>query len=98
MLWTIAVVLIILWLLGMVSSYMMGGIIHILTCDRRYDVPRQVNSGPMNILLSKGVKSIEGRQNKWLQGRGSAVEKSKHVIQRPRTLDETNHEREERGK
>lgn len=30
MLWTIAVILIILWLLGMVSSYTMGGIIHIL--------------------------------------------------------------------
>lgn len=30
MLWTIAVVLIILWLLGMVSSYTMGGFIHIL--------------------------------------------------------------------
>jgi hypothetical protein len=30
MLWTIAVVLMILWLLGMVSSYTMGGFIHIL--------------------------------------------------------------------
>jgi len=30
MLWTIAVVLVILWLLGMVSSYTMGGFIHIL--------------------------------------------------------------------
>jgi hypothetical protein len=30
MLWTIAVVLIILWLLGLVSSYTMGGVIHIL--------------------------------------------------------------------
>jgi hypothetical protein len=30
MLWTIAVVLIVLWLLGMVSSYTMGGFIHIL--------------------------------------------------------------------
>jgi len=30
MLWTIAVVLIILWLLGLVSSYTMGGLIHIL--------------------------------------------------------------------
>ena len=30
MLYTIAVVLIILWLLGMVTSYTMGGIIHIL--------------------------------------------------------------------
>ena len=30
MLYTIAVILIILWLLGMVSSYTMGGLIHIL--------------------------------------------------------------------
>jgi hypothetical protein len=30
MLWTIAVLLLILWLLGMVSSYTMGGFIHIL--------------------------------------------------------------------
>jgi len=30
MLWTIAVILIVLWLLGMVSSYTMGGFVHIL--------------------------------------------------------------------
>jgi len=30
MLWTIAVILIILWLLGLVSSYTMGGLIHLL--------------------------------------------------------------------
>jgi hypothetical protein len=30
MLWTIAVVMLVLWLLGMVSSYTMGGFIHIL--------------------------------------------------------------------
>lgn len=30
MLWTIFVVLLVLWLLGMVSSYTMGGFIHIL--------------------------------------------------------------------
>ena len=30
MLWTIAVLLMILWLLGMVSSYTLGGFIHIL--------------------------------------------------------------------
>ena len=30
MLWTIAVVLIILWLLGIVSSHTMGGFIHVL--------------------------------------------------------------------
>jgi hypothetical protein len=30
MLWTIFVILIVLWLLGMVSSYTLGGFIHIL--------------------------------------------------------------------
>ena len=30
MLWTIAVILIILWLAGLISSYTMGGFIHIL--------------------------------------------------------------------
>jgi hypothetical protein len=30
MLWTIAVVLIVLWLLGLVTSYTMGGLIHVL--------------------------------------------------------------------
>ena len=30
MLWTIAVILIVLWLLGLVSSYTVGGFIHIL--------------------------------------------------------------------
>jgi hypothetical protein len=30
MIYTIAVILIVLWLLGMVSSYTMGGFIHIL--------------------------------------------------------------------
>lgn len=30
MLWTIAVVFLVLWLIGLVSSYMMGGFIHVL--------------------------------------------------------------------
>ena len=30
MLWTIAVVLLILWLLGLASSYTIGGLIHLL--------------------------------------------------------------------
>jgi hypothetical protein len=30
MLWTIAVIMLALWLLGLVSSYTMGGFIHIL--------------------------------------------------------------------
>jgi hypothetical protein len=30
MLWTMAVILIVLWLLGLVTSYTMGGFIHII--------------------------------------------------------------------
>jgi len=30
MLWTVAVILIVLWALGLVSSYTMGGFVHIL--------------------------------------------------------------------
>ena len=30
MLWTIAVILLVLWMLGLVSSYTIGGFIHIL--------------------------------------------------------------------
>jgi hypothetical protein len=30
MLWTIVVILIVLWLLGLVSSYTLGGLIHVL--------------------------------------------------------------------
>jgi hypothetical protein len=30
MLWTIAVILLILWLLGFVTNYTMGGVIHVL--------------------------------------------------------------------
>ncbi len=30
MLWTIAVILIVLWLLGLITSYTMGGFIHVV--------------------------------------------------------------------
>ena len=30
MLWTIAVIMLILWLLGLITSYTMGGFIHVL--------------------------------------------------------------------
>jgi len=30
MLWTIAVILVIMWALGLVSGYMMGGFVHVL--------------------------------------------------------------------
>jgi hypothetical protein len=30
MLWTIAVILLVLWVLGMVTSFMLGGVVHLL--------------------------------------------------------------------
>ena len=30
MLWTLVVILLVLWLLGLVTSYTMGGVIHVL--------------------------------------------------------------------
>ncbi len=30
MLWTIAVILLVLWLLGMITSYTVGGVVHLL--------------------------------------------------------------------
>jgi hypothetical protein len=30
MLWTIAIILLVLWLLGLVTSYTMGGLVHVL--------------------------------------------------------------------
>jgi hypothetical protein len=45
MLYTIAVVLIILWLLGLVSSYTMGGFIHVLLVIAIVVVLLQIISG-----------------------------------------------------
>ncbi len=45
MLWTIAVVLVILWVLGLVSSYTMGGVIHILLVIALITVVIQLISG-----------------------------------------------------
>jgi len=45
MLWTLFVVLLVLWLLGMVSSYTMGGFIHILLVLALVAVLVQVISG-----------------------------------------------------
>ncbi len=49
MLWTIAVVLLILWLLGFVSSYTMGGFIHILLVIAIVVVLIRVIRGQKNI-------------------------------------------------
>ena len=45
MLWTIAVILILLWALGMVSSYTIGGFIHILLLLALISVTIQLISG-----------------------------------------------------
>ena len=45
MLWTIFVILFILWLLGMVTSYTMGGFIHILLVLALVAVVIQLISG-----------------------------------------------------
>ena len=45
MLWTIFVILLIMWLLGMVTSYTMGGFIHILLILALVSVLIQVITG-----------------------------------------------------
>ena len=45
MLWTIFVILLIMWLLGMVSSYTLGGFIHILLLLALVAVVIQLISG-----------------------------------------------------
>ena len=45
MLYTIAVVLVVLWLLGLVSSYTMGGFIHVLLVIAVIVIILQVISG-----------------------------------------------------
>ena len=62
MLWTIAVVLLILWLLGMVSSYTLGGFIHILLvlADHRGAGSGHSRSEPglTNPWISLGLASV----------------------------------------
>ena len=50
MLWTIAVVLLLLWALGLVSSYTMGGFIHILLVVAVVMVLVSLISGRRNIV------------------------------------------------
>jgi hypothetical protein len=49
MLWTIFVILLVLWLLGMVSSYTLGGFIHILLVLAIAVVLIRVISGPRTV-------------------------------------------------
>jgi hypothetical protein len=50
MLWTIFVVLLILWLLGLVTSYTMGGMIHLLLVVAVVVLIFQLISGRRSIL------------------------------------------------
>ena len=50
MLWTIFVVLLVLWLLGMVSSYTLGGFIHILLVIALVVLLIQLISGRRTVL------------------------------------------------
>lgn len=54
MLYTIAVVLIILWLLGLVSSYTMGGFIHILLVIAIVAVLLRIISGRRPLMIRAG--------------------------------------------
>lgn len=58
MLWTIAVILVVLWFLGIVTSYTMGGLIHILLVVAIVVVMLNLISGkrtlqPTNVVLLK---------------------------------------------
>ncbi len=50
MLWTIFVIALILWLLGLVTSYTMGGLIHILLVVALISLVIQLISGRRSIL------------------------------------------------
>ncbi len=50
MLWTIFVVLLVLWLLGVVSSYTMGGFIHLLLVVALVVLVIQLISGRRTVL------------------------------------------------
>jgi hypothetical protein len=49
MLWTIAVILLVLWLLGMVTSYTIGGVIHLLLVIALVVIVFQFMSGRRSI-------------------------------------------------
>lgn len=50
MLWTIFVILLVLWLLGIVSSYTLGGFIHILLVIALVVLVLQLVSGRRSVL------------------------------------------------
>jgi len=56
MLWTIFVILIVLWLLGMVTSYTLGGFIHILLVAGDCGRPDSRSTGSKAHRLRGGAK------------------------------------------
>jgi hypothetical protein len=45
MLWTLAVILLVLWMLGLVTSYTMGGLVHVLLVVALIVIVFQIISG-----------------------------------------------------
>jgi len=77
MLWTICVILFILWLLGFIGGYTGGGLIHILLVVAIIVVVIQVYSGTKMIIAirtrkphrkEKSKKNVEAREKKECRG------------------------------
>src|SRR6478672_5945060 len=78
MLWTLFVILLVLWLLGVVSSYTLGGFIHVLLVVGRYLAVMQLLQGrralwrpsherapaPLGRRLDRTVRA-RGREGAW---------------------------------
>ena len=62
MLWTIFVILLVLWLLGLVSSYTLGGFIHILLVIAIVVLILQLISGRRALVIRR---SDEASRNYW---------------------------------
>src|SRR5438132_1246080 len=59
MLWTIAAILLILWILGLVSAYTLGGFIHILLILAVIAVARRKPEGELARALDRDVGGFE---------------------------------------
>jgi uncharacterized protein DUF5670 len=56
MLWTIFLLLMIMWLLGMVSSYTLGGFIHILLINRHRRGVDPRHPGPESDIATRAME------------------------------------------
>src|SRR3569833_4265457 len=70
MLWTIAVVLLLLWVLGLVSSYTMGGFIHILLVLAIVVVLIRVISGRRALCRAQAEPASGGTKTEEVERRG----------------------------